>query len=126
MGRFLRISIADDDPLNLALLHKSVLSLGHEVVSSAQTGDELIQDCRRVHPDLIVSDVTMPEKDGLEAVQAINEEYRIPAILVSARLDLADLLAGSDYVVARLAKPISAAELKSAIQSAFPAFASQS
>lgn len=64
MAHSLRVAIADDDPLLLFHLRKSLTRFGHEVVSRAATGQELIDQCRAHRPDLIVSDITMPDLDG--------------------------------------------------------------
>jgi len=48
----LRISVADDEPDMREYFQKSLLRLGHKVVSVGQTGHELVEQCRAVHPDL--------------------------------------------------------------------------
>lgn len=122
MGRSLRIAIADDEAVLLSYLRKILTGLGHLIVSEARTGKELVEQCRVLVPDLVVSDITMPDLDGCDAAHSINREQRTPFIFVSARLDLDTIgsteegeCAESDYVVARLAKPIKAVELEAVI-----------
>ena len=56
-----------------AYFRKMLPALGHEVVGVARTGRELIDLCRQLAPDLIVTDVKMPEVDGIDAA---GEIYR--------------------------------------------------
>ncbi len=116
MRHTLRVAIADDDPLLLSHLRKSLTRFGHDVVSQATTGRELIDQCQVHRPDLVVSDITMPELDGLEAARIINRTRRTPVIFVSAGLDQNALgCAETDYIVACMAKPMKAVELEAAV-----------
>src|SRR5947209_7885773 len=80
----LRIVIADDESDMRDYLQKVLPSLGHEVVSVASTGRELVAQCRASQPDLIITDIKMPDMDGIDAVAEVCRERAIPAILVSA------------------------------------------
>jgi response regulator NasT len=111
MSRSLRIAIADDEPVLLRFVRKMLNDLGHEVISQSQNGSDLVDQCRLLKPDLIITDVTMPELDGLEATWTINKEQRIPVILASSQLDLDNLGRDVDFVVARLPKPIDIGQL---------------
>ncbi len=70
-----RLLIADDHDLVREGL-RAVLS-GEEdlqVVGEARDGQEALQMCRSLEPDLVLMDVRMPKSDGLEATRAIKEE----------------------------------------------------
>lgn len=84
MARSLRIAIADDEAEIRDHYSKVIQRLGHEVVAAVDNGDALIDACARLHPDLIISDVRMPQLDGEQALRAIWKEEAIPAILISA------------------------------------------
>ncbi len=116
MNRKLRIIIADDEPFLLSYMQETLIELGHDVVAQAANGRELIDACREHQPDLVVTDIRMPEVDGIEAVLAITAQQQLPIILVSAYHD-ADLLgrARSAGTMAYLVKPIQKADLETAI-----------
>lgn len=120
----LRVIVADDEPDMLEYLEKTFPQLGHEVVASARTGRELVDLCRVHRPDLIVTDIRMPEMDGIEAATEINRTAPIPVILISAYHDT-ELVerAESDHILAYLVKPISQPDLPPAIGVAMRRFA---
>jgi two-component system, response regulator PdtaR len=116
MNHPLRIAVADDEPDMRDYFRKVLPRLGHEVVSVAGTGRELVEQCRALHPDVIITDVRMPELDGLDAVAEINREGAVPVILLSAYQDggLAERPA-AEHVVAYLVKPVKQSDLVPAL-----------
>ncbi len=91
--------------------------LGHEVVCVAQTGKELVAFCRASRPDLIITDIKMPDMDGIDACREICREEPVPVILVSAHDDPEFLArANENHVLAYLIKPIKRQDLQPAIQ----------
>jgi two-component system, response regulator PdtaR len=89
---------------------------GHQVVSVAETGRELVEHCRTLQPDLVITDIRMPDMDGIEAAQLLSRERALPIILVSAYHDPALIeRAEADHVLAYLVKPITQADLAPAI-----------
>ena len=116
MNRPLRISVADDEA-DMRDYYQDILpDLGHRVVAVAKTGRELIEQCRACQPDLVISDIKMPDMDGIEAADEITRHRTIPFILVSAYHD-PELIerAEASHVLAYLIKPIEQAELETAI-----------
>ena len=69
-----------------------------------------------LQPDLVITDIKMPDMDGIEAAQTICAERPVPIILISAYHD-AELVerAEADHVLAYLVKPIGKAALGPAI-----------
>jgi two-component system, response regulator PdtaR len=116
MKRSLRIVVADDETDMRDFFQRILPLLGHQVVAAAATGRELIQHCRLLRPDLVIADIRMPDKDGIEAAVEIGRDEPIPVILVSAYHD-AELIdrAGVNHVMAYLVKPIEQADLEPAI-----------
>jgi two-component system, response regulator PdtaR len=82
--RPLRVVIADDEPDMRDYFRKILPRLGHQVLACAQNGQELIDQCRTFHPDLVITDIKMPDIDGIDAATQIYRDGPIPVILVSA------------------------------------------
>src|SRR5216684_1249094 len=87
MTRSLRIVVADDEPRMLAYFQKILPRLGHQVVAAAKTGQELVEHCRGARPDLVITDINMPDLDGIDAAMQIYQSGPVPVILVSAYHD---------------------------------------
>jgi len=123
MKLHLRIAVADDEADMRDFYSKMLPHLGHDVVSVAETGIELIENCRKKQPDLIITDIKMPDRDGLDAVKEITRDTPIPVILVSAYHDQ-EFIDRSlrEQVLAFLVKPINAADLEPAISIAMQRF----
>lgn len=73
MSEKIRLIVADDHPV---LREGLVAILGtqsdFEIVSEAKDGEELIAKARQFEPDVILTDLQMPRKDGVEAIKAIR------------------------------------------------------
>ena len=116
MNRSLRIAVADDES-DMQEYYRTILPiLGHVVVAVAETGRELVQKCRDQRPDLVITDIKMPDMDGIDAAMQIYRDGPIPVILVSAYHD-ADFIrrAEADHILSYLVKPIKQADLEPAI-----------
>jgi response regulator NasT len=123
MSTGLRIVVADDEPEMRDFFEKVLPRFGHRVVAVAENGVELIEHCRRLTPDLIITDIKMPEMDGIEACNEICKERAVPVILVSAYHDPALIArAEADHVLGYLVKPIGLADLQPAIAIAMRRF----
>jgi DNA-binding NarL/FixJ family response regulator len=66
-----RILVADDHPVMLAALGGILDELG-EVVGMVTDGQALVEAARRLQPDLIISDISMPRLNGLDATREIQ------------------------------------------------------
>ncbi|MFO0914915.1 MAG: response regulator [Pirellulales bacterium] len=119
----LRIVVADDERDVRDYFADVLPDLGHELLGSAKTGQELVELCRLYQPDLVISDVRMPEKDGLDAVRELNAERFTPVIIVTAFHDSTTLGRATDaQVFAYLVKPFERPQLESAIEVAWTRF----
>ncbi len=116
MNRSLRIAVADDEPDMRDYFRKILPRLGHQVVSVAATGRELLEQCRDSGPDLVITDIKMPDMDGIDAAGLIYKERPVPVILVSAFHD-AELIARAeaDHILGYLVKPIKQSDLEPTI-----------
>ncbi|HMC90756.1 MAG TPA: response regulator [Gemmataceae bacterium] len=116
MSRSLRIAVADDEPVMCEYLEKTLPLLGHKVVAVATSGRELIDLCAKSEPELIITDIKMPDMDGIEAAGIVVQNRPVPVILVSAYHDPKLIeRAGAEYVQAFLVKPIKQADLETSI-----------
>jgi two-component system, response regulator PdtaR len=123
MNASLTIAVADDEPRMREYYREALARMGHKVSIAAASGRELIDGCRATPPDLIVSDIKMPDLDGIEAAVELGKGRPIPVILVSAYHD-DELLerAAAGNVFGFLVKPIKQDELKAAIAIAMQRF----
>ena len=123
MTRALRIIVADDEPDMREYFQKCLTRLGHKVEAVAQNGRELIDFCRTRKPDLVITDIKMPEIDGIDAALQIHRERPVAIILVSAYHDPALIeRAIEEPVLGYLVKPIKQADLEPAIALAMSRF----
>jgi response regulator NasT len=108
----LRIAVADDEPDMRDYFAKILPRLGHRVVVRAANGAELVEQCRAAHPDLIITDIKMPDMDGIDAAVEIYKDCPVPVILVSAYHDPGLIQrAEADHILGYLVKPIKQADL---------------
>ena len=100
-----KILICDDTMFMRTVLKNLLSENGYEVVAEAETGKEAIIKYKEYKPDLILMDITMPEMDGIEALQEIikiNPEAKV--IMCSAmgqeRMVAAAIKSGArDFIV---------------------------
>jgi len=76
-----KILIADDEPDILEILKYNLSIEGYEVIT-AKDGDEAIEKARRTQPDLIVLDVMMPKKTGVEVCQVLRAQAAFKETLI--------------------------------------------
>lgn len=68
-----KVLIADDEPDILEILKYNLTGEGYEVVT-AKDGDEALEKAHRTQPDLVVLDVMMPKKNGVEVCQILRTQ----------------------------------------------------
>ena len=106
-----KILIIDDDMKLRNLLREYLEGYDHEVIS---LGDSLkaLQTIHDESPDMVILDIMMPQKDGLEVLREIRAVSRVPVIMLTAKGEDADRIVGlelgaDDY----LPKPFNPREL---------------
>jgi two-component system, OmpR family, KDP operon response regulator KdpE len=113
-----QILIVDDEPQIRRVLRTTLISHGYTAIE-ARTGDEALDALRNEHADLVLLDVNMPGRSGLETCREIRASSDVPIIMLTVRNTESDkvqaLDAGADdYVV----KPFGAEELMARIRAA--------
>lgn len=123
MSKKLNILIGEDEYLCLMGIKSIVEELGNTVVGEATDGEMLIELARKLKPDLIMVDVNMPKKDGIEAIMAINHTMFIPSIIISGYHDENMIKrATKEGVLYYLVKPVDRKDLQIAINIAMAKF----
>jgi response regulator NasT len=112
MSAALRIIVADDEADMRDYFQKALTRLGYKVIAVAQNGRELVQQCQALEPDLVLTDIKMPDMDGIDAAAQIHRHRPTPVVLVSAYSEPALIArAESDHIMGYLVKPIKQADL---------------
>jgi DNA-binding response OmpR family regulator len=107
-----QILIVEDDPRISSFLSKGLRAGGYDV-SCLADGNELMATIEKNHPDLILLDLGLPGRDGMELLSELRGQgTAIPIIILSARDELDDRVNGleqgaNDYII----KPFRFAEL---------------
>ena len=106
-----RILVVDDEPTVREMVGLNLRADGHDVVLAAR-GDVALDLARETAPDLVVLDVMLPGRDGLEVCRILRAESTVPILLLSARGEEMDRVIGlevgaDDY----LTKPFAMREL---------------
>jgi DNA-binding response OmpR family regulator len=111
------VLVVDDEPMLRNLLSRLLRMEGYDVIEAAD-GQAALELAEQRRPDLVLLDVMLPARDGLDVLGDLRKTSEVPVILVSALGEEADRVLGlkmgaDDYVV----KPFSAAELSARIES---------
>jgi len=70
-----RILIVDDDPLTRRVIRRTLEREGYEIFEAGD-GDAGVRAFRENLPDLVILDIYMPEKEGLEAILDLRTEFK--------------------------------------------------
>jgi DNA-binding response OmpR family regulator len=106
-----KVLVVDDEPKIVRLVQAYLERAGFQVIP-AYYGREALDLFRREEPALIVLDLMLPDIDGMDVARKIRKESDVPIIMLTARTEEADRVAGlelgaDDYVV----KPFNPREL---------------
>lgn len=118
-----RVVIAEDEPLIRLDLAEMLADEGFEVVGTAANGQQAVDLVTELKPDLVIMDIKMPGKDGIEATSEIAAQRIAPVIILTAfsQKDLIDR-ARDAGAMAYLVKPFQQPDLLPAIEMAMARF----
>jgi len=111
-----KILVVDDEDSILKVVEYALSEAGYQV-HTAHDGEGAEFLFREITPDLVILDVMLPNKSGLDVAKDLRTESNVPIIMLSARGDEVDRILGlefgaDDYVV----KPFSPRELVSRVK----------
>lgn len=115
-----KILIVDDEPSVLKMLRKMLKGEAEEILE-AENGEQAIELCQEQEIDLIITDIVMPKKHGIDLIMEVKKIFpNLPIIAISGGggvsgrfdyLEIAELLGANNI----LHKPFEAAELRDAV-----------
>lgn len=111
-----RILTVDDDQ-QIRTVVKSILEVEGWLVEEANTGEEAVKVFSQKIPDVVLIDAVLPDMDGFDLCRTIRQNSDVPIMIVTARADIQDVVAGfesgaDDY----LTKPFAPKELSARIR----------
>ena len=111
--------VVDDEPAITELIELLLTEEGFKVVT-AQNGSEALRQCGHLIPDLIITDISMPDMEGIELVRTLRKRAKtIPIVVMSGNTVGAKFLETALLFGARatVRKPFSKQELVDAVKS---------
>ena len=111
-----KILVIEDEGRIVRLIRDYLKREGYKVID-ARDGEEGLIAFQRQEPELVILDLMLPKKDGLEVAKEIRKESQIPIIMLTAKTEEVDKVTGleigaDDYVT----KPFSLRELAARIK----------
>ena len=111
-----RLLLVEDDPRIRSVLRLALTDEGYDV-TEAPTGSAGLAGVAETDPDVVLLDLILPDIDGFEVCRRIRRTSDVPVVMVTARADSHDVVAGleagaDDYVT----KPVVAKELSARIR----------
>lgn len=92
------ILVVDDDADTRCMLRHTLAALGHEIVE-ADDGGKALERCKEQLPDLVITDVMMPNMTGTEFVQQFRDEFKecfVPVLMLTALGEVEEKVEGLD------------------------------
>jgi len=105
-----RYLVVDDSVFARKSLAKMIESFGGQVIGEAGDGCTAITEYARTKPDIVLMDITMPQMEGIEAVERIVQEHPVGRIIMVSSVGyqdniLAALQKGARHFVQKPVKP---------------------
>jgi DNA-binding response OmpR family regulator len=109
------LAVEDDERIRSAV--KLALEDEGWIVDEAESGEDAIEKFQRSAPDVVLIDIMLPGIDGFELCRTIRRTSSVPVVMVTARNDTHDVVAGleagaDDY----LTKPFATKDLVTAVR----------
>lgn len=119
-----RVLVAEDEALIRLDLVEMLREEGYDVVGQAVDGQDAVEQARELRPDMVIMDVKMPRRDGIDAASEIAAARIAPVVILTAfsQRELVER-ARDAGAMAYLVKPFSKADLVPAVELAASRFA---
>jgi two-component system nitrate/nitrite response regulator NarP len=93
-----RILLADDHPMIASALDMLLRGTDYEIVGRARNGDDTLEQLEQHRPDILLLDVNMPGKSGIDVLRKMRREKRkaLSVILLTAGMDDSQLMAAAE------------------------------
>ncbi|MGI6538884.1 MAG: response regulator transcription factor [Caldicoprobacterales bacterium] len=114
-----KILLVDDEPAIVKGITFSLKQEGYDI-DAAYDGEEALEMFYAAPYDLVILDVMLPKLSGLEVLQRIREQSKVPVIMLTAKGEDMDKILGLDYGADDyMTKPFNILELKARIKAVF-------
>jgi AmiR/NasT family two-component response regulator len=119
-----RVLVAEDEAIIRLDLTEMLREEGYDVVGEAENGQVAVEKARELRPDLVIMDVKMPIRSGLDAAEEIARERIAPVVMLTAfgQREFVER-AREAGAMAYLVKPFTKLDLVPAIEIAISRFA---
>ncbi|MBI1774648.1 MAG: response regulator [Proteobacteria bacterium] len=112
------VLLIEDDP-RYRMMMRSMLEVEGHIVRSTTNGEEGIESFGQNRPDVVITDMIMPRRDGIETIGLLRQlDSSVPIVAVSGASEDVLMVARTIGAVATLAKPFSAPALLKAVADA--------
>ncbi|MDO8961079.1 MAG: response regulator [Methylophilus sp.] len=113
------ILLVDDDRLIIATLSNGLARAGYRVTSAESVDEAEKWLNNNDQPDLVILDVRMPDRDGLELIECLNDSNQIPFTLLTAHSDQEIITQAKESgAMGYLVKPVDISQLIPTIETA--------
>jgi len=108
--------VVDDSEFACRNMEKMMVAIGGTLVGFASNGREAVERYPKLHPDLVLMDITMPEMEGIEAVQGILAQDSSAKVVMVSSMGFQDMIkkalaSGAKHFLIKPVKPEQAASV---------------
>lgn len=115
----MNVLIVDDEPPARARLRQLLQDTGeHAVIGEAQNGQQALEMCAKLNPDVILLDISMPGLNGIETAHHLNALEKPPCVIFTTAYDRYAVEAFDARAVGYVLKPVRRERLERAFQQA--------
>ena len=119
-----RLLLVEDDPRLGEVLRLALVDHGYDVVL-AESGEQALEVAACEHVDAVLLDLMLPGIDGIEVCRRLRRDGDVPVIMVTARSDSAEVIAGleagaDDYVTKPVVAGVLAARVRAVLRRVAP------